>query len=90
MIDQDPIAERKAEKLEWRQGLEQLALKTGQEHAQLADDLASSRQFIVDELLPKTAEAGIPFDATAKLLGISRQTLYRWQDARRKREAELD
>jgi DNA invertase Pin-like site-specific DNA recombinase len=81
MPGQDPIAERKAAKLEWRQGLEQLALKTGQEHAQLADDLAASRQFIVSELLPKAAAAGIPLDATAKLLGISRQTLYRWQAA---------
>jgi len=85
---QDPIAERKAAKLEWRQGLEQLALKTGQDHAQLADDLASSRQFIAEELLPKAAEAGIPFDALAKLLGISRQTLYRWQDVDRRRRAE--
>jgi DNA invertase Pin-like site-specific DNA recombinase len=89
MIDQDPIAEHKAAKLEWRQGLERLALETGQKHAQHLDDLASSRQFIVEELIPKAAEAGISFDALAKLLGISRQTLYRWQEAvRLKREVE--
>jgi predicted transcriptional regulator len=27
------------------------------------------------------ADAGIPFGALAKLLGISRRTLYRWQEA---------
>jgi len=81
MTNQDPVAERKAEKLEWRQGLETLALETGQKHAQHLDDLASSRQFIVEQLIPKATDAGIPFDALAKLLGISRQTLYRWQQA---------
>jgi DNA invertase Pin-like site-specific DNA recombinase len=79
MPTQDPIAERKAEKLQRRQGLETLAVEQGQKHEQLRDDLASSRQFIVEELIPKSAEAGIPFDRLAKLLGISRQTLYRWQ-----------
>jgi transposase-like protein len=44
------------------------------------NDMAASRQFIVEELMPKAAEAGIPLDALAKLLGISRQTLYRWRD----------
>jgi DNA-binding XRE family transcriptional regulator len=27
------------------------------------------------------AEVGIPFDTYAKLVGVSRQTLYRWRDA---------
>jgi len=84
MIDQDPVAQHKAEKLEWRQGIERLALETGQSHARHLDDLASSRQFIVEELIPKAADAGIPFDALARLLGISRQTLYRWQGASRR------
>jgi hypothetical protein len=55
--------------LRWRQGLETLALEQGQKHAQLLDDVASSRQFIVDELIPKSAEAGIPRERLAKLLG---------------------
>ena len=79
MTNQDPIMELKTERLERRHGLERLALETGEKHAQLLDDVASSRQFIVEELIPKAAEAGIPFDALAKLLGTSRQTLYRWQ-----------
>lgn len=87
MPDQDPIAERNAAKLEWRQGLETLALETGEKHAQHLADLASSRQFIVQELIPQAAEANISFDALAKLLGISRQTLYRWQETLRNRES---
>jgi hypothetical protein len=80
MTNQDPIAEHKAAKLERRQGLERLALETGQKHARHLDDLVSDRQFIVEELIPKAAEAGIPFGALAELLGVSRQTLYRWRD----------
>lgn len=87
MIEQDPIAERKAAKLEWRQGLERLALEKGREHSKHVDDVASSRQFIVDELMPKAAEAGIPFDTLANLLGLSRQTLYRWRDMKRRPSA---
>jgi DNA invertase Pin-like site-specific DNA recombinase len=79
MADQDPIAEHRAAKLDRRQGLERIALERGQKYTQLKDDLASERQFIVEELIPKFAEADIPFDSLAKLLGISRQTLYRWQ-----------
>jgi transposase-like protein len=44
------------------------------------NDVAASRQFIVEDLMPKAVEAGIPLDALARLLGISRQTLYRWRD----------
>jgi transposase-like protein len=33
--------------------------------------------------MPKTAAIGIPFDTLANLLGLSRQTLYRWRDTAR-------
>jgi DNA invertase Pin-like site-specific DNA recombinase len=59
-------------------------LETGRKHGRLLDDVASNRQFIVEELIPKSAEAGIPLDTLAKLLGVSRQTLYRWQEVSRR------
>lgn len=80
MTEDNPIAQRKTDKLEGRYGLERLAIETGAKHAEHANDVLASRQFIVEELMPKATEAGIPFDAVAKLLGISRQTLYRWRD----------
>jgi Homeodomain-like domain-containing protein len=81
MVDQDPIAERKAAKLAHRQGLETLALEYGKKQAEHLDELRSIRQFIVEELLPKSAAAGIPFERVAELLGVSRQTIYRWRQA---------
>jgi transcriptional regulator with PAS, ATPase and Fis domain len=80
-MSQDPIAEDKAAKLERKQALERLALETGQKYAQLANEMASDRQFIVEELMPQAVEASISVEALAQLLGISRQTLYRWQEA---------
>lgn len=59
-----------------QQALERLAIETGTKHAEHVNDMLASGQFIAEELMPKAAEAGIPFDALAKLLGISRQTLY--------------
>lgn len=82
MTHQDhPVAEHYAAKLERRQGYERLALELGREHAGLVDDLAASRQTIIAELMPKAAEVGIAFGALADLLGVSRQTLYRWRDS---------
>lgn len=81
MDNQDPIAERKAEKLRKRHNIETLAQEHGQKRAAYADDLASETQFIANELLPKAIEAGIPLDTFAKLAGVSRQTLYRWREA---------
>lgn len=86
MTEQDPVKERKMGALEWRHGLEQLAIETGAKHAEHVNDVAASRQFIVEELMPKAAEAGIPFDTLANLLGLSRQTLYRWRDIKQGRK----
>jgi hypothetical protein len=47
------------------------------------------RQIAV-ELIPEAVDAGIPFDTFAKLVGVSRQTLYRWRDLARSPEADVD
>jgi transposase-like protein len=40
--------------------------------------LVTSPQNIVD-VVPEALQAGIPFDGIAKLIGVPRQTLYRWR-----------
>jgi DNA invertase Pin-like site-specific DNA recombinase len=87
MNNQDPIAERKAAKLAKRHGIETLAQKAGAERAKLDDELAANTQWIID-LMPDAIEAGIPFDTYAKLVGVSRQTLYRWKGVVRRLNAE--
>jgi DNA-binding transcriptional regulator YiaG len=79
MIDQDPIAEHKLAKLAKRHGIEQLAADTGQKRAKAHDDLVANTEFIV-RLMPEAVAADIPIDTFAKLVGVSRQTLYRWKD----------
>ena len=79
-MNQDPIADDKAAKLQWRHGLEQRALEAGQEYTRHTNEAASWRQLVVEELMPAAAQAGIPFDTLAKLVGVSRQTLYRWRE----------
>jgi len=79
MIDQDPIAERKAEKLAKRHGIEEMAMAEGERRARAAQELASTTQTIV-QLMPMAVAADIPIETFAKLVGVSRQTLYRWKD----------
>jgi DNA-binding transcriptional regulator YiaG len=79
MNDQNPIDERKAEKLAKRHGLEQLAAETGRKRAEAHADMVANTEFIV-RLMPEAVAADIPIDTFAKLVGVSRQTLYRWKD----------
>jgi DNA invertase Pin-like site-specific DNA recombinase len=86
----DPIQELKAERLQRRLRAEEAARELGEKHAAAKDELASVIQSVT-EILPQALEAGVPLDTYSKLVGVSRQTLYRWQDTtRRKREAEKD
>ena len=78
----DPTQQRRQEKLEIRQGYEREAAETGVKRARLEDDLAATTQWIV-EFMPTALQAGIPLDTYAKFVGVSRQTLYRWQEAKR-------
>jgi hypothetical protein len=80
MSNQDPIAENKTARLVKRQGIERIALEEGEKRARYEDELAATTQCII-ELMPDALEAGIPLDTYAKLVGVSRQTLYRWRDA---------
>jgi hypothetical protein len=79
MNNQDPIAEPQAARLHKRHGIETLAVEAGEERAKLDDQFAVNTQWIMD-LMPKAHEAGIPLDTFAKLVGVSRQTLYRWRE----------
>jgi hypothetical protein len=67
------------ERLQRKQNYETLAAEAGEERAKLEDKLTVNTQWIID-LMPKAQEAGIPFDTFAKLVGVSRQTLYRWRE----------
>jgi DNA invertase Pin-like site-specific DNA recombinase len=49
----------------------------------LESELAANIEAIV-AAIPKAIEASISFDAIAKLVGVSRQTLYRWQEVTRR------
>ena len=70
-----------------RRAVEDRAIRLGGERRDLDNRVAVNTQAIID-LLPSAANAGVPFDHVATLVGITRQTLYRWQEvARRLRES---
>ncbi len=83
MNDPSPTAER----LHKRQGIERLIVEEGERRARLEDELLVNQQSIMDRLKEALA-VGIPFDTVAKLVGVSRQTLYRWQEVARRLHAE--
>jgi transcriptional regulator GlxA family with amidase domain len=69
-----------------RREVEDRAIKLGEERLDLENREAANIEAVID-LIPEATDAGIPFDHLAKLVGVSRQTLYRWQEvARRLRE----
>jgi transposase-like protein len=62
-----------------RRSIEDQIVKLGSERNRLESELGANIEAIV-AAIPKAIEAGIPFDGIAKLVGVSRQTLYRWRD----------
>ena len=66
--------------LQATRAIEDRLVLLGAERTKLEAKLGENLEAIVDEI-PAGAEAGIPFDRIAHLVGISRQTLYRWQNA---------
>jgi hypothetical protein len=68
-----------AQRLQKKQQHELAAIQAGEERAAIESKLTENTQWIID-LMPKALEAGIPLDTYAKLVGVSRQTLYRWRD----------
>ena len=85
MDDRSPQAQR----LQKKHNIETLAVEAGEQRAKLDDELAANTQWIID-LMPQAMEAGIPFDTFAKLVGVSRQTLYRWREVAARLRAEAD
>jgi DNA invertase Pin-like site-specific DNA recombinase len=61
-----------------RRSIEDELVQLGSERNRLESEGGKNIEAIV-AAIPKAIEAGIPFDGIAKLVGISRQTLYRWQ-----------
>jgi transcriptional regulator GlxA family with amidase domain len=68
--------------IEARRKLEDWAFKLGEDRRQLDGQLDANTKAIV-ELLPQAIEAGIPLEQLATMVGVSRQTLYRWQEVAR-------
>jgi hypothetical protein len=79
----------KAEAIQKRQNIETIIVREGEQRSRLEADLIVNQQSIVDRL-QEALGVGIPFDTVAKLAGVSRQTLYRWQEVRRRGTAEGD
>jgi DNA invertase Pin-like site-specific DNA recombinase len=67
--------------------IEDRAIALGDERGRLEDTLAANTTAIV-ELLRDWQGSGIPFDRIASLVGVSRQTLYRWQEVTRRLRSE--
>jgi DNA-binding XRE family transcriptional regulator len=68
-----------ARRLRKKQAIERWAVELGEERTQLEEDLLINRQSIMDRER-EALDVGIPVDAFARLVGISRQTLYRWRE----------
>jgi len=64
--------------LQARRAVEDKLARLGAERARLEAEEGKNLQAIIDAI-PEAAQAGIPFDGIARLIGKSRQTLYRWQ-----------
>jgi hypothetical protein len=69
--------------LQARRAVEDELVQLGSERNRLESELASNIEAIV-AAIPKAIETGIPFDGVARLVGVSRQTLYRWQEVTRR------
>jgi AraC-like DNA-binding protein len=64
--------------LQARRAIEDRLLQLGSERARLAAEAGVNLEQIVDAI-PEATAAGVSFDSIAQLVGVSRQTLYRWQ-----------
>jgi hypothetical protein len=70
-------------RLQAKREVEDEAIKLGEERRDLDDRIAANTQAVID-LLPRAADAGVPFDHVATMVGVTRQTLYRWQEVARR------
>jgi hypothetical protein len=65
--------------LQATRAIEDRLVALGAKRTRLEAKLGENLEAIVDEI-PAATEAGISFDRIAHLVGVSRQTLYRWRD----------
>jgi len=68
--------------LQAKRAIEDEFVKLGKERRRLEGMLGKNLAAIVNQI-PEALDAGISFDGVAKLVGYPRQTLYRWQAAKR-------
>ncbi len=66
-----------------RREIEDQLVRLGRERHDLEARLAEIHGAIA-RLIPEATLAGIPLELAAKLVGVSRQTLYRWQEVARR------
>lgn len=64
--------------LQARRAVEDELVRLGSERGRLENEAGANLEAIV-AAIPKATNVGIPFDGIAQLVGVSRQTLYRWQ-----------
>jgi hypothetical protein len=64
--------------LQARRAVEDELARLGSERNRLESEAGTNLETIV-AAIPRATEVGIPFDGIAHLVGVSRQTLYRWQ-----------
>jgi transcriptional regulator with XRE-family HTH domain len=67
--------------LQATRAVEDELIRLGSERSRLERQLGVNLEQIVDAI-PEATAAGISFDHIAGLVGVSRQTLYRWQRSR--------
>lgn len=66
--------------LQATRAVEDRLVQLGAERTKLEAKLGENLEAIVAEI-PAATAVGIPFDRIAHLVGVSRQTLYRWRDS---------
>jgi hypothetical protein len=65
--------------IEVKRGIEDRAIALGVRRQELAAEMTANTQGIID-LLRDAEGAGIPYEHLSQLLGVSRQTLFRWRE----------
>jgi transcriptional regulator GlxA family with amidase domain len=66
-----------------RRAVEDQAIQLAEERREIESREVANIEAAVD-LIPRAAEANMPLDHLARLIGVSRQTLYRWQEVARR------
>lgn len=67
------------QKLQARRAIEDRLIRLGRERKDVERALSANIQAITDAMT-EAVDAGIPVEQVSKLVGVSRQTLYRWSE----------